>query len=84
MKKIVAIGGGENGRFLEDGSQTLYETEIIDKEILDDKYKIICSETNRLIQKGYAIKCYWADNTFHEEKLESTNNYQPLSNLLNK
>lgn len=53
-------------------------------EILDDKYKIICSETNRLIQKGYAIKCYWADNTFHEEKLESTNNCQPLSNLLNK
>lgn len=53
-------------------------------EILDDKYKIICSETNRLIQKGYAIKCYWSDNTFHEEKLESTNNYQPLSNLLNK
>lgn len=34
MKKIVAIGGGENGRFLEDGTQTLYETEAIDKEII--------------------------------------------------
>ena len=53
-------------------------------EILDNKYKIICSETNRPIKKGYVIKCYWKNNTFHEEKLESTNNYQPLSNLLNK
>ena len=34
MKKIVAIGGGENGRFLDDGSQTMYETEIMDKEII--------------------------------------------------
>lgn len=33
-KIIVAIGGGENGRFLEDGSQTMYETEQIDKEII--------------------------------------------------
>ena len=34
IKKIVAIGGGENGRFLEDGTRTLYETEIMDKEII--------------------------------------------------
>lgn len=34
IKKIVAIGGGENGRFLEDGTQTLYETETIDEEII--------------------------------------------------
>lgn len=33
-KKIVAIGGGENGRFLEDGSQTLYETEFIDRRVV--------------------------------------------------
>ncbi len=33
-KKIIAIGGGENGRFLEDGSQTLYETEPMDEEII--------------------------------------------------
>lgn len=26
-KIIVAIGGGENGRILEDGSYSLYETE---------------------------------------------------------
>lgn len=53
-------------------------------EIADDKYKIICSETNSLIQKGYVLKCYWKNNIFYEERLESTNNYQPLNNLLNK
>ena len=34
QKKIIAIGGGENGRFLEDGSKTEYETKIIDEEII--------------------------------------------------
>ncbi len=34
IKKIVAIGGGENGRLLEDGTATLYETEMIDREIV--------------------------------------------------
>ena len=34
MKKIVAIGGGENGRLLENGHFTEYETEPIDKEII--------------------------------------------------
>lgn len=33
-KIIVAIGGGENGRILEDGSYSLYETEKIDREII--------------------------------------------------
>lgn len=34
VKKIVSIGGGENGRILENGEKTLYETEIIDREII--------------------------------------------------
>lgn len=34
IKKIVAIGGGENGRILENGESTLYETEPMDKEII--------------------------------------------------
>lgn len=33
-KIIVAIGGVENGRILEDGSYSLYETEKIDREII--------------------------------------------------
>lgn len=39
-KKIIAIGGGENRRFLEDGRQTLYETESMDKEIIKLTNKI--------------------------------------------
>ena len=34
MKKIVAIGGGENGRILENGTKSDYETIDIDKEII--------------------------------------------------
>lgn len=33
-KKIVAIGGGENGRILEDGTHAPYNTQEIDKEIV--------------------------------------------------
>lgn len=34
IKKIVAIGGGENGRILEDGTAMFYETEKLDEEIV--------------------------------------------------
>ena len=33
-KKIVAIGGGENGRYLGNGKYREYETEPMDKEII--------------------------------------------------
>ena len=33
-RKMVLIGGGENGRILENGEKTLYETELMDKEII--------------------------------------------------
>ena len=38
-QKIVAIGGGENGRALDDGKITLYETEAMDKEIIKLTHK---------------------------------------------
>ena len=34
IKKMVIIGGGENGRILENGEKSLYETELMDKEII--------------------------------------------------
>ena len=33
-RKIVAIGGGKNGRLKSDGTREPYETEIFDKEII--------------------------------------------------
>ena len=61
MKKIVAIGGGENGRKTEDGKCFDYETEKIDKEIIlltgkkQPNFLFIChSFSNSLkIQKSY-------------------------------
>ena len=35
MKKLVAIGGGENGRVLKDGTIMPYDTESIDREIVN-------------------------------------------------
>ncbi len=34
LKKLVAIGGGENGRQLSDGTYTTYDTKAIDQEII--------------------------------------------------
>ncbi|MFR5875637.1 MAG: hypothetical protein ACLUFN_04025 [Eubacterium sp.] len=34
MRKIVAIGGGENGHIRNNGTYTAYETENIDREIV--------------------------------------------------
>lgn len=33
-KIIVAIGGGENGRTLENGKKTIYDTKTIDEQII--------------------------------------------------
>ena len=47
-KVIIAIGGGENGRILDDGTKTTYETEKIDEEIVkvtnkkNPKFLFIC------------------------------------------
>ena len=60
MKKIVAIGGGENGRMLSDGTFAPYNTKEIDEEIvkLTNKEKpnflFICHSMESIdIQKGY-------------------------------
>ena len=52
MKRtIVAIGGGENGRILEDGSYAPYETELIDKEII----KLTGKEKPNFLFLGHAF-----------------------------
>lgn len=34
VKKLIVIGGGENGRLLEDGTKAKYETRLMDEEII--------------------------------------------------
>lgn len=62
MKKIiVAIGGGENGRILDDGTKAPYDTELIDKEIVkltkkaNPNFLFICHAMNfsEKIEKSY-------------------------------
>ena len=54
-------------------------------EIINNKYKIICADTNkRKFKKGYVLKCYWQDDRYYEEKLEENNEYKMLSELFCK
>ena len=75
---MILIGGGENGRILENGEKAPYETEII-----DDKYRIIFNDSNK-DKKSYVIKAYW-DNGFYKEKhLFNTEEFLPINDLLSK
>ena len=60
-KKIVAIGGGENGRYLGNGKYREYETEPMDKEIIrltgkenpNYLFMVHAQPFNNAIEEGY-------------------------------
>ena len=60
-KKIVAIGGGENGRYLGNGKYREYETEPMDKEIIrltgkenpNYLFMVHAQPFNNTIEEGY-------------------------------
>ena len=51
MKKLVLIGGGENGRILEDGTKAPYDTREIDEEIV----KLTNKKNPNFLFLGHAI-----------------------------
>ena len=53
-------------------------------EIIDDEYRIIKSTPNDKSFKPYAIKKYWNDGNYYEEKIDSSGCYKPLNSLLSK
>ena len=54
-------------------------------EIIDDKYRIITSPVKEHnIKNAYAIKGYWLNNKYYEEKLDLSNEFKPLISLLEK
>ena len=54
-------------------------------EIIDDEYRIITSEVKcHDIKNAYAIKGYWLDNKYYEEKLDLSGEFKPLKKLLTK
>lgn len=52
-------------------------------EIVDDKYRVITSPSKK-VKEPYAIKAYWIDNNYYEEKIIINEKYQSLNDLLSK
>lgn len=54
-------------------------------EIIDDKYRIITSEVKcHDIDAPYALKGYWLNDKYYEEKIDLSNNFKSLKALLSK
>lgn len=62
MKKIVAIGGGENGRMLEDGTFAPYNTKEIDEEIV----KLTNKENPNFLFLDHAMESLDIQNSYFE------------------
>ncbi|MBQ9267311.1 MAG: Type 1 glutamine amidotransferase-like domain-containing protein [Clostridia bacterium] len=60
-RKIVAIGGGENGRQLSDGTNAPYETYLMDKEIVD----LVQKEKVNFLFLGHAQPIHIQESYFH-------------------
>ena len=87
-KIIVAIGGGENGRLLEDGSFASYDTEKIDEEIVkltnkaNPNYLFICHAMypHKKIEKSY----YETMKKIYQDKLNCNCDILYADDLINK
>ena len=61
-KKIVAIGGGDNGRIRKDGTKAPYETRKIDEEIV----KLTCKEKPNFLFLGHSQNEESKEETYFE------------------
>ena len=53
-------------------------------EIIDDKYRIIKTKPIEEIFEPFAYKTYWYNGKMFEEKINNTQKFKLLSNLLSK
>ncbi len=53
-------------------------------EIIDDSYRLITSDSKKHGIDAYALKAYWKDGQYFEEKIDNKENYKKLSDLLVK
>jgi len=53
-------------------------------EIIDNKYKIIYSDSKDNNSKAYILKAYWKNNNYYEQKLIESSKYNRLEELLSK
>ena len=52
-------------------------------EIVDNKYRIITNPSKK-VKEPYAIKAYWLNDSYYEEKISISEKYEPLDKLLEK
>lgn len=53
-------------------------------EIIDDKYKLITSDAKNHGIEAYALKAYYIDGKYHEEKIDNIDEFKNLKELLTK
>ena len=54
-------------------------------EIIDNKYRLIISDSNgHNIKKAYGLKVYWSNDQYREEKINISNKFEDISKLLSK
>lgn len=54
-------------------------------EIIDNRYRMIVSDSkNNKSESGYGLKAYWNKNEYKEEKINISNNFREMRELLSK
>ena len=53
-------------------------------EIVDDKYRLITSDASYHGIEAYGVKSYWNNGQYYEEKIDDSDKFKPLEDLLSK
>ena len=53
-------------------------------EIIDDQYRLITSDASYHNIEAYGLKSYWEDGIYLQEKIDDSNEFKPLSELLSR
>lgn len=53
-------------------------------EIIEDKYRLITSDASHYGIEAYGLKSYWKDDKYIEEKIDNSEEFKPLEELLSK
>ena len=53
-------------------------------EIVDDEYRLICCDASNYGIDAFAVKVYYKNEKYFLEYMDNTNEFKPLTELLNK
>lgn len=87
MKKIVAIGGGENGRIKSDGTCKPYETYEIDEEIVNltgkSKPNFLFIGHSQIIEEYELSYFETMKNIYNNDFIDIKSTYSDLNDFIN-